>query len=80
MIQVEVENDNQVFLSRRNLQTLLNKLDRRARGEETTCTIVPGSRTEFPQPPRLVTAVEDDVYYAEHAPGIVHPSDDPAKN
>lgn len=31
---------NRIFLSRRNLQTLLNKLDRRATGEETAATII----------------------------------------
>lgn len=72
----------QIYLSRRNLLTLLSKLDRKELGEETACTIIKNDNThpEFPQSMEsvMVTAVEDDVYYAHRNPGMMHPADDPA--
>ncbi len=73
-----------IYLSRRNLQTLLNKLDRRANDcatEYTACTIIKydNSNPRFPQtvPAVMITAVEDDEYYADREPGAVHPLDVP---
>ena len=72
----------QIYLSRRNLLTLLNKLDRKARGEETACTVVKNDNKhpEFPQTMDhiAVTAVEDAEYYAHRGAGVMHASDDPA--
>jgi hypothetical protein len=73
-----------VYLSRRNLLTLLNKLDRNvlAREEVSACTIVKQD-TVHPKYPcsdvTYVTAVEDDEYYTtgDRGPGRVHPADDP---
>jgi hypothetical protein len=72
-----------VYLSRRNLQTLLNKLDRKARGEETACTIDKNRQTSGYYQQTMSTlrviAVDDDEYYSsqQRLPGDVHPSDDP---
>jgi len=75
---------SKVFLSRRNLLSLLSKLDRQAKGEDTFCTLIKSDnqRTDgFAQTMKeiYVTAVEDDVYYADRNAGVVHPSDDPGK-
>jgi len=70
-----------VYLTRRNLLTLLNKLDRVRRGEASEKTIIKND-TVHPKYPCssviMVTAVEDEEYYEEgHLPGKVHPSDEP---
>lgn len=69
----------QIYLSRRNLETLLNKLDRVRQGEESTCTIVKND-TVHPKyacsTQVMVTAVEDEVYYQDRKPGRVFPGDD----
>lgn len=63
---------NQLFLSRRNLQTLINKLDRQKKGEESACTIIKydNYHPKYPQTMDncLVTAIEDGEYYTEHLP------------
>lgn len=70
-----------VYLSRRNLLTLLSKLDRAKAGEYTRCTIEKSDDVHpvYPQTMRTidVIAVEDDVYYAHRLPGGVHPKDEP---
>lgn len=70
-----------VFLSRRNLLTLLSKLDRAAEGNTTFCSIIK-SDNHHPLYPQtmdriLVTAVEDAVYYAHREPGPVDTKDEP---
>lgn len=59
----------QVFLTRRNLLTLLSKLDRKANGEDTECTIIKrdNQHAKYPQTMKsiCVTAVEDDDYYVD---------------
>lgn len=58
---------SKVYLSRRNLLTLLAKLDRRASGEQTECAIIKSDNEhpKYPQTMRsiMVVAVEDDEYY-----------------
>jgi hypothetical protein len=71
-----------VFLSRRNLLTLLNKLDRKATGDNSTlCTIIKNddAHTKYPQscPTIVVTAIDDDEYYDTREAGKVHPLDTP---
>jgi len=72
----------QVFLSRRNLLSLLSKLDRAANDETTSLTIIKHDTVHptYPQnyPHIIVTAVEDNDYYIDRAPGVVHPKDDPS--
>lgn len=71
----------QVYLSRRNLLTLLSKLDRKKKGEQTTCTIVKNDKIHpvYPQTMDMiaVTAVEDDKYYIDRKPGVVLSKDNP---
>lgn len=72
-----------IFLSRRNLLSLLSKLDRQKAGEFTACTLIKydNQHKKYPQTMQecIVTAVEDEEYYGgEREPGIVHPADDPA--
>ena len=73
-----------VYLSRRNLLTLLSKLDRQAESE-TNCTLIKhkGTSPEYQQTMKsiAVVAVEDEDYYASQGrpAGIVHPLDDPAR-
>lgn len=72
---------DRIYLSRRNLQTLLNKLNRRADGGDTHCAIVK-SDTVHPKYAQtmdsiIVIAVEDDEYYSERSAGAVLPVDEP---
>ena len=63
-----------LYLSRRNLQTLLNKLDRVKAGGKSECTLVKQDDVHPVYPathnPIFVTAVEDEDYYAERQPGF----------
>lgn len=66
-----------LYLSRRNLLTLLSKLDRvRAGGisERTLVKLDPDNHDVW------VTAIEDAEAYADRKPGVVFPADDPNKN
>lgn len=66
----------QVYLSRRNLTTLLTKLDLKKSGTfQSACTIVKND-THHPVYPQtmdhiMVTALEDEEYYTERKPGRV---------
>lgn len=70
-----------VYLSRRNLLALLSKLDRKAKGEDTACTIIKNDNkhVKYPQsmPSIAVCAVEDDEYYSlrPEGAGPLHPKD-----
>lgn len=68
-----------IYLSRRNLEVLLSKLDRQKQGESTACTIIKCD-TQHPKYPQTmdvieVIAVENGDYYTERLPGIMHPKD-----
>mgnify|MGYP005856179719 CR=1 FL=1 len=70
-----------IYLSRRNLQTLLNKLNRRANGGATHCAIMKNDN-KHPKYAQtmdsiMVVAVEDDEYYSERSPGAVVSEDEP---
>lgn len=71
---------HQLHLSRRNLLTLLSKLDRAKGGDSTLCSILKVD-TEHPKFPAtfhcIVTAHEDRDYYYERAPGVMLPEDSP---
>lgn len=75
---------NVVYLSRRNLLTLLSKLDRAAAGEETACAIIKSDNAheKYPQSMAsiMVCAVEDVEYYgtSSRSAGDIHPSDESA--
>lgn len=68
----------QIYLSRRNLLTLLSKLDRKKQGELTLCTIIKERVVTDPFVNSidsvLITAVEDCEFY-NCEPGQVHPKD-----
>lgn len=70
-----------VYLSRRNLLTLLSKLDRVKAGEVSLCTLIKQDtlHEKYPQTidKIMITAIEDEEYYDREA-GEVHPAD--AKN
>lgn len=71
---------SRVVLSRRNLLTLLSKLDRKANGETSVCKILKRDN-EHPTHPQTmkeieVVAVEDEEYYVDRVPGYVHPADE----
>ena len=70
-----------VYLSRRNLLTLLSKLDRKALGEDTRCTIQKADNAHpvYPQTMKAINviAVEDEEYYTHRQAGVVHPGDEP---
>ena len=73
-----------VYLSRRNLLTLLSKLDRAAQGEPTYCALIKND-TDHPRYSQgmsqiKVVAVEDEDYYTDRIPGAVHPADTPLGN
>lgn len=73
----------QIYLSRKNLETLLSKLDRKKKGESTFCTIIKNDTVhpKYPQsrPEIVITAVEDEEYYCDREAGPVHPSDERTK-
>jgi hypothetical protein len=63
-----------LVLSRRNLVTLLNKLDRAKAGDETARTL--WKWVDGALPVRVeVVAEEDEVVYADREPGAVLPQD-----
>ena len=62
----------QIYLSRRNLLTLLAKLDRTAFGEPSQCTLIKRDleHPDYPATvPARITAVEDADYYTDRLPG-----------
>jgi hypothetical protein len=69
-----------VYLSRRNLLTLLSKLDRVAvHGDTSACTIIKQDTVHptYPCSDKIaVTALEDAEYYTDREPGRVHPKDE----
>ena len=75
------EHMDQIYLTRRNLQTLLNKLDRKKAGEETERTIVKcdylHQRYAQTMEECRVTAVEDEEYYIDRPAGMVYHKDVP---
>ncbi len=70
-----------LYLSRRNLQTLLNKLDRNKTGGESGCTLIKHDNTHPVYPATMshciVAAVEDEEYYRDRGPGDVFHRDQP---
>lgn len=62
----------QIYLTRRNLRTLLSKLDRAKAGDTTERTII---KTDVVHPvypcsdTMRITALEDEEYYTERKPG-----------
>jgi len=69
-----------LYLSRRNLLTLLSKLDRQAAGDATACAIIKYSNPADPYCNTMdqvtVIAVADEKFYANRQPGVMHPADE----
>ena len=69
-----------VYLSKRNLLTLLSKLEREQRGEETACAIVKYANPTDPYCNTIkeitVIAVHDEKFYTNRAPGAMHHQDE----
>ena len=69
-----------LYLSRRNLLTLLSKLDRQAAGDATACAIIKSANPADPYCNTIdqvvVTAVADEEFYANRQPGVMHPLDE----
>lgn len=75
---------HKVYLSKRNLLTLLSKLERDANGEETACTLLKyrqkdGAAYNQTMDAIMVIAVQDEDYYPaqNRSAGEVHPLDEP---
>ncbi len=71
-----------MFFSRRNLEVLLNKLNRVKAGESSACTIVKHKNpVDAPYMTTLaeveVVAVEDEVYYRNRPAGMMLAVDEP---
>ena len=70
----------QLYLSRRNLLTLLSKLDRLEVGEETACSIIKYANPTDPYcnsiKEVMVIAVPDELFYTNRAPGEMHPKEE----
>lgn len=69
-----------IYLSKRNLLTLLSKLERLERGEETACAIVKYANSTDPycnsMNEVMVIAIPDNEFYTNRAPGVMHPLDE----
>jgi hypothetical protein len=73
-----------IYLSRRNLEALLSKLDRRKDGEQTHCTIIKNQQPD-PQAPfrqsmkacRVIALEDEEFYGGQNRPaGEMHPSEE----
>jgi hypothetical protein len=67
-----------LYLTRRNLLSLLSKLDRVKQGEQSFCTLIKQdtAHSKYPSTDIIeVTALEDEDYYDDRKPGLVHPAD-----
>ena len=73
--------EDRIYLSKRNLLTLLSKLERVEKGEETVCAIIKYSNQLDPYSNSMdeitVYAIPDEHYYVKRTFGEVHPKDDP---
>ena len=69
-----------VYLSRRNLRTLLAKLDRNVQyADSSACTIIKTDTIHAKYPCSdviRVVALEDAEYYTDRVPGRMHPDEE----
>jgi len=70
-----------IYLSKRNLLTLLSKLERFEKGDETKCALVKYANPLDPYCNTMdqvtIIAVPDEQFYTKRMYGEVHPSDEP---
>lgn len=65
-----------VYLTRRNLNTLIDKLDAVLQGKQSACTLckTDTKHSKYPCSEEIiVTAVEDGDYYTDRMPGKIMP-------
>ena len=71
---------DRIYLSKRNLLTLLSKLDRLEHGDETACAIVKYANPADPYcntiDEIMVVAIPDEKFYTNRQPGSMHPADE----
>ena len=72
--------ENRLYLSKRNLLTLLSKLERLEAGEETACTIIKYANPRDPYCNTIdevaVIAIPDEKFYVNRQPGPMHPKEE----
>jgi hypothetical protein len=73
--------EDKIYLSERNLRTLLSKIERFKAGDVTACTLIKRSNPLDPYCQSMdtvaVIAIPDDLYYTKRTAGEVHPLDTP---
>lgn len=73
--------NDKIYLSERNLRTLLSKIERFKEGDETACTLIKHANPLDPYCQSMdtiaVIAIPDDLYYTKREAGEVHPLDTP---
>lgn len=79
-VEVLIDGEVRVFLTRRNLEALLSKLDaNRAVKGTSACTLIKSDtrHPKYPQthPTIIVKALEDEEYYTDREAGEVHHRD-----
>ncbi len=70
----------QLYLTRRNLLTLLSKLDRVKAGGQSARTLIKQDtlHSKYPCSDVIsVTALEDEEYYIDREAGVILPADEP---
>jgi hypothetical protein len=74
------EMNERIYLSKRNLLTLLSKLERFEAGDQTACTIVKYANPRDPYCNTIdevaVIAVPDEFFYVNRQPGPMHSKDE----
>jgi hypothetical protein len=73
--------EERIYLSKRNLLTLLSKLERFEQGQETKCAIIKRANPLDPYCNTIdevtVIAIPDEMFYTKRTAGQVHPLDEP---
>mgnify|MGYP000016337112 CR=1 FL=1 len=72
--------ENRIYLSKRNLLTLLSKLERLEAGEDTKCAIIKHANALDPYCNTIdevaVIAIPDEKFYVNRQPGPMHPKEE----
>jgi hypothetical protein len=72
--------EERIYLSKRNLLTLLAKLERFEEGEETKCAIIKYANPLDPycntMDQIMVVAIPDEKFYTNREPGRMHSKDE----
>ena len=72
--------DDRIYLSKRNLLTLLSKLERLEAGEDTKCTIIKNKNPLDPYCNTIdrvaIIAIPDEKFYVNRNPGPMHPKEE----